>query len=122
MLRRMLLVVLAAGALAAPVGGATGSGLQGIVRKGPTTPVCRVGVPCTAPAVGVKLVFSRGGAVAGTVTTGSGGRYRIALRPGTYTVRTATKATIGRGLEPRTATVPKGRYARVDLMIDTGIR
>ena len=33
-------------------GGTNASGLQGYVKRGPTRPVCRVGVPCTKPASG----------------------------------------------------------------------
>src|SRR5690349_873519 len=107
----MIAVLLAALAFASP----SQSGLYGVVRRGPTKPVCEVGTPCTAPAVGVKLVFVRGAVVAGTVTTGAGGRYRVALRPGAYVVRTAVRLPIGRGLDPQRVVVPRGRYARVDL-------
>ena len=34
-------------------GGTATTGFRGYVRRGPTMPVCRVGVPCTAPARGV---------------------------------------------------------------------
>ena len=39
------------------------SGLYGSVRRGPLTPVCRVGVACDAPARNVILTFSRTGLV-----------------------------------------------------------
>jgi hypothetical protein len=113
----MLAAVLAALVLASPAGG-----VYGVVRKGPTKPVCEVGMPCTAPALGVRLLFVRDGVVAGRVTTSAGGRYRVALRAGTYLVRTAVKPGIGRGLEPSRVVVPRSRYARVDFMLDTGIR
>jgi len=35
--------------LPAASSGTTGSGLYGVVKKGPITPVCRQGVPCDAP-------------------------------------------------------------------------
>ncbi len=102
-------------------GGGTSTGLQGYVKRGPTRPVCRVGVPCTAPAKGVKLVFSRSGKVAATATTNKKGWYHVTLRPGRYTVRTP-----GKGHEatpqPHLVTVPTSTVKRRDFYLDTGIR
>ena len=106
-------------------GGATAaesSGLRGVVMRGPVTPVCMVGQPCDEPAANVRLVFLRNGKAVARVRTGRDGRYRLALAPGVYRVRTAVRPTIGRGIEPQTVRVPRGRYARVDFSIDTGIR
>jgi hypothetical protein len=94
----------------------TGSGLYGKVSRGPIMPVCIQGQPCDGPAVGVTLKFVRNGALAGKVRTGSGGKYRIRLAPGSYSVRG------GRGLEPTHVTVPRGRFRHVNFSIDTGIR
>jgi len=97
------------------------SGLHGIVTRGPTTPVCRVGKPCTEPAVGAVLVFSHAGTVAARARTGAGGRYAVALRPGFYAVRVSPPQRIG-GLKPREVRVRSGVNGRVDFQIDTGIR
>jgi hypothetical protein len=94
--------------------------LHGVVTRGPTTPVCHVGVPCSKPASGVVLVFSRAGSVVARVRSGDGGRYSVRLRAGTYDVRLTTKPPIGRGLEPRQVVVRAA--ARIDFSIDTGIR
>jgi hypothetical protein len=103
------------------LGGTNGTGLQGYVKRGPTMPVCRVGVPCTEPARGVKLIFSRSGRAVATATTNRKGWYRVTLKPGRYTVRTNRK-----GLEalpqPRTATVPASTVRRRDFLLDTGLR
>jgi hypothetical protein len=118
---------LAFAAIAAALGvgcasaGTAKSGLKGEVTRGPITPVCRVGVPCTAPARGVKLVFSRSGKVVARATTNNKGWYQIALAPGAYSVHTDR-----RGFEhtpkPTRATVPKNGFRRVDFQLDTGIR
>jgi hypothetical protein len=92
------------------------SGLYGTVMRGPTTPVCVAGVPCSAPAAGAVLVFTRG-AVVGRITVASDGSYRLHLPAGLYTVRTSKQR-----LEPTVARVYVGRMARLDFSIDTGIR
>ena len=97
------------------------SGLHGVVTRGPTQPVCRAGVPCTAPAPRVRLVFLRA-LRQFAVTTDSRGRYRIALPPGTYLVRVVPAPSVGRGLRPSAAVVPAGRYATRNFSYDTGIR
>ncbi|MEN3340918.1 MAG: hypothetical protein V7644_322 [Actinomycetota bacterium] len=98
------------------------SGLHGVVTRGPTQPVCQVGVPCSKPAVGAVLVFSRNGTVAARVRTGTGGRYAVRLQPGDYTVRTAPTPKIGSGLRPRRVHVLAGVLGRANFLIDTGIR
>jgi hypothetical protein len=97
------------------------SGLQGVVTRGPTRPVCREGEPCTAPAPRVRLVFLRG-LRQFSVTTDARGRYRIALSPGTYLVRLVPAPVVGGGLRPSAAVVPAGRYATRNFSYDTGIR
>jgi len=98
------------------------SGFHGIVTRGPTQPVCRVGTPCTAPAVGAVLVFSRNGRVAARVRAGAGGRYSVRLPAGYYSMRLAVQPQIGTGLRPREVHVHAGLFARLDFSIDTGIR
>ena len=88
--------------------------------RGPISPVCRVDVPCDAPAQ-VTLVFSRAGVVRARVRTTAKGRFRVALRSGRYGVRTVERVGM-RPLEPRVVTVPVGRFASVTFHIDTGIR
>lgn len=97
-------------------------GLHGIVTRGPTTPVCKVGVPCSAPAVGAVLIFSRAGYVVARVRTSVGGRYSIRLPAGLYTVRLSPTPRIGFGLRPTMVRVVRGAYRRLNFSIDTGIR
>jgi hypothetical protein len=99
------------------------SGLWGVVRRGPITPVCVAGRPCSAPAPNVTLVFSRNGVVVSRATTNRLGKYRVPLRAGNYMVKLATTGLlIGRGLQPSSVHVAASRYSRVDFMLDTGIR
>ncbi len=95
------------------------SGLHGQATKGPLTPVCREGVPCYGPAGSAKLFFLRGSRVVAQTRTDARGSYRVALRPGRYSVR----SKIGFGVvKPPTVTVPRGRFSHIDLSLDTGIR
>jgi hypothetical protein len=103
------------------IGGTSAAGLRGYVKRGPTRPVCRVGVPCTEPARGVKLIFSRSGKAVATATTNQKGWYRVALRPGRYTVRTNKKGPEATP-QPRTANVPASTVRRRDFLLDTGLR
>jgi hypothetical protein len=120
MIKAVALAALAALAIGCgSAGGGTATGFRGYVKRGPTMPVCRVGVPCTAPAKGVKLRFSRAGKIVATATTNDRGWYRVVLRAGSYTVSTTAKAE---AFGPRKATAQKGRMIRRDFLIDTGIR
>ena len=95
-------------------------GLHGTVTKGPITPVCRQGQPCTAPAQ-VTLIFQRGTRTTSVRTT-TAGRYRAILAPGYYTVRTAERIGITPNIRPRRVHVRAGHVDRLDFSIDTGIR
>jgi hypothetical protein len=117
---RVALIFAVSLGLVPSAGGVTGSGLYGIVMRGPVTPVCVAEQPCSKPAAGVKLTFTRGG-VAKAVVTNQLGRYRLALAPGTYAVRTGAGSGIGRGLEPVSVVVPAA-WKRQPFSIDTGIR
>jgi len=95
-------------------------GLHGVVTRGPTTPVCQVGKPCSEPAAGAVLLFSRGGRAATRVRTGVDGRYSVHLPAGIYTVRLKPPQRIG-GLSPSRVRV-RTAMDRLDFRIDTGIR
>ncbi len=102
-------------------GGTNSTGLKGYVKRGPTMPVCRVGVPCTEPARGVKMIFSRSGKVVATTVTNNKGWYRVTLRAGRYTVRTNKRGPESTP-QPRTASVQASTVRRRDFLLDTGIR
>ena len=117
------LAALVVAVAASSAGAATSSsGLRGLVTRGPITPVCVAGQPCSEPAKDVTLVFSRNGRVVRRTRTNDQGRYRVALAPGLYAVRITPRSSIGRGLEPVRARVMRARFRRLDFSIDTGIR
>jgi hypothetical protein len=94
-------------------------GLYGVVTRGPTKPVCRVSMPCSAPYPQATLVFTRPGLPARSVKTDAKGRYRVALPAGRWSLRVQAARF---GWTPRTVMVPSGRYGRVNVDVDTGIR
>jgi hypothetical protein len=98
------------------------TGLHGVVLRGPTTPVCRVGVPCTEPARGAVLAFALKGRVVRRVRVGIRGRYAVRLAPGVYTVSVTPRPRVGSGIRPLRVWVRRGRDSRVNFTIDTGIR
>jgi hypothetical protein len=106
--------VLAVGAGSA----ATGNGLYGKVTRGPITPMCVAEQPCTEPAAGAVLMFSRGGSEVGRTRVRADGTYRVALPAAVYSVNAASR----RPLDPASARVVAGRFRHVDFSIDTGIR
>jgi hypothetical protein len=100
------------------VAGATlPSGLHGHVRIGPTTPVCRVDIPCSKPAAGVTISFTRNARVT-RVKTGLKGGYSVRLAPGRYRVR----SNVGLSIRPAEARVVEGKVLSLNFSIDTGIR
>ena len=115
-----LAVVTLAGVATAASAAVPLGGLYGTVRRGPITPVCRVGVSCDAPAAKVMLTFARAG-VRETTRTDEHGKYRIALPPGIYAVRTSSKP-FGQIPRPANVHVRTGHSDKLDFAIDTGIR
>ena len=113
---------------AAAPNGATGSGLYGTVRKGPIKPVCQQGVPCDAPAQ-VTLIFSRSTAYGWTMGTDQvavrsdkQGRYRVALGSGFWDVRAKARVGMSALPKPHSVHVRRGRWDKINLFFDTGIR
>ena len=97
---------------------ASSSGLRGLVTKSPTQPVCAVEKPCSAPAAGVIITFTRAGATR-SATTRADGRYSIALHSGSYSVQIRGARF---GFRPRAVMVPLGRVGTANFSFDTGIR
>ena len=119
---RIALVGLAALLLVTgPSAAAPISGLRGVVKLNPSRPVCIEGQPCTAPAAGVVLRFSRNGRAVARTTTAANGTYRITLGRGAYIVSIVPERRL-RSITPRVVPVAAGRMTRVDFEIDTGLQ
>jgi hypothetical protein len=116
-----LVTLAACGAQGAPP---TGTGIQGIVEVGPTCPVERINSPCPPRPLAATIVVRDGsGAEVRRFNSGSDGRFKIDLRPGTYAI---VGLTTGSSFLPRpiptTAAVVAGSYTTVNIEYDSGIR
>jgi hypothetical protein len=96
------------------------SGLRGTVAI--PVPVCLQDQPCSKNGPGVKLRFWRAGRAVASVVSGEGGRYRIALAPGLYTVSSPSAMRPKGTVRPSPVRVVAGRFRAVDFFVDTGIR
>jgi hypothetical protein len=105
-----------------------GSWIIGTATAGPVCPVERFPPdPACAPrpvAGATIAVYSAGGQVIATTTTGADGSYRVAVPAGSVQVVAAPVAGLMHAPAPIVVVVPAGASAwvRVDLSYDTGIR
>lgn len=122
-----LALALVAIVAAACADGGTASGIaqvrvDGLVLRGPTQPVCAVGVPCDAP-FSAGFTVRRAGLPVLRFHSDGEGRFTIHLAPGDYTVVPDADAPVldpARQAQP--LTVPRADSVSVVLTFDTGIR
>ncbi|MFL5736845.1 MAG: hypothetical protein ACJ76P_05865 [Actinomycetota bacterium] len=116
-------IVLGVGLLAACGRSGPGSadaGIEGLVRVGPACPVVQAGSPCPDRPLATELEIVRGSDLVATVPSDHDGRFRVALDPGTYTIRSHDPGIPT--LRPVEVTVPPHAFASVTLTFDSGIR
>ena len=115
-----MLPIVVALAVVSEAGSTPRSGLYGTVAV--PMPVCLQDQPCSKKGPGVRLRFWRAGRAVGSVVSGEGGRYRIALAPGMYTVSSPSAMRPKGSVLPSPVRVVAGRFRAVDFFVDTGIR
>ena len=99
-----------------------GTGLTGVVVRGPITPVCQVAVPCEAPFSAGFTVEQDGRRVA-QFHSNADGRFSVRLLPGQYRVAPDLDAPIIRpASQVKTVDVGDSGMTEVRLQFDTGIR
>lgn len=97
------------------------SGIEGLVTVGPMCPVERIDSPCPDQPVAATIkIVDPSNRLISSVRTGSDGRYRKTLEPGSYLISAQAWST--GSSQPQQATVEAGTFTRVDLRIDSGIR
>jgi hypothetical protein len=111
--------------LATPASG-SGSGIRGRVTSSPTCPVETIppNPRCAPRGFKATLRITRNGSLVRRLTTDASGRFSVALRPGRYRVlaRPARGSQLPRCPGAVTAKVSSGRFARVAIDCDSGIR
>jgi hypothetical protein len=128
-MKRLVASIILAGAMAACGSQAAqpappGTGIQGMVQAGPTCPVERIESPCPPHPLAATVVVRDGaGAEVTRFHSGSDGRFKVDLRPGTYNL---LGLMIGSSFLPRpiptSVTVSAGTYTSVNVEYDSGIR
>ena len=103
-----------------PPSAPSATGLSGYVGQGPLGPHCVPPSPCFRPMPRVTLRFGRTGrnVLLGRATTRAAGDFRVALRPGVYSV--TMTPSLGH-IRPSLVRVPSTGWKRVVFVIDTGI-
>ncbi|MBI4259066.1 MAG: hypothetical protein HY658_00735 [Actinobacteria bacterium] len=102
------------------------SGIEGVVLVGPQCPVVQEGSPCPDEPYSAEIRILDQGTqeLVETVVSGSDGRFRVALPPGSYLLDpqrpdpSAPFPIAG----PIPVTVVEGEYTSVTISYDTGIR
>lgn len=98
------------------------NGITGIVLAGPQCPAEVIGRSCPPRAVSARVtVTNQLGRNIATFTSDTHGHFRVRLAPGTYELIT-TQTHQPQLLRPVRVTVKRGRYTRLRLLLDTGIR
>jgi len=113
-------VTLLAGCASSAVSGSGDSGIRGLVRVGPACPVEQAGSPCPDRPLATELQIVRGTDVVATARSGEDGGFRVALDPGSYTIRSASSGLPS--LRPVEVMVRPHAFTSVTLTFDSGIR
>jgi len=101
------------------------SGIEGLVTIGPQCPVLEEGVPCPDRPYQAEIAVREesSGRVVATFTSDGDGQFRVDLPPGRYVLDPGEPLLVD---EPRaekmTISVETGRYTKVTVRFDSGIR
>jgi hypothetical protein len=101
------------------------SGVAGRVLLGPQCPVLQAGSPCPDKPVAAEVQVFKSGSDELVKSTDSGqdGRFRIDLEPGSYELLPVVSESGGLPYGKRVlVVVESGKYNRVTLSLDSGIR
>jgi hypothetical protein len=126
-MRRFVPLLAITATLVACAGNGTGdlpspadSGIRGTVTAGPQCPVVRAESPCPDAPWSGSIRVTGGDGVDVEISTFDGGRFSIAVDPGTYQVQPQVMGPST--VAPVTVEVPGRGYVEVELSVDTGIR
>lgn len=107
-----------------PSGPGFGTGLDGVVLRGPVQPVCQEADPCADEPFSARFTVRRpSGQLAGAFESDEAGEFSVALSPGGYVVVPAEDAPIiDPGRQTKQVVVGESGRTTVELHFDTGIR
>lgn len=107
-----------------PSGADSGTGLDGVVLRGPVQPVCRDTDPCEDEPFSARFTVRRpSGLPAAAFESNDAGEFSVALSPGDYVVVPAADAPImSPASQTRQVVVGESGRTTVELHFDTGIR
>jgi hypothetical protein len=119
----VLALTLALGSCAGSGGGeSAASGIRGRVVILPTCPVETVASPCPPKPVATTVVVEPEDDDLRRVETEADGTFRVDLPPGRYLVRAQPPPGSMLVPVPQPVTVEAGRYRRVTVVLDSGLR
>jgi hypothetical protein len=100
------------------------SGIEGRVVIGPTCAAEQQGSPCPAEPYEADLQIVRAGTneVVTDVRSDSDGRFRVALAPGRYIIRSTDDEASLPSLKPVSVTVSDDEFVHSTVVFDSGIR
>jgi hypothetical protein len=114
----LMLSVVCCGSPTAP----SGTGLSGVVYRGPVAPVCALDQPCEAP-FSAGFSIQRGTTRVAAFQSDAQGHFEVRLSPGSYVVvPDADAAIISPKSQTKEVTVGPVGLTMIDLHFDTGIR
>ncbi len=119
-----VLVALLGACAKGTAGGATDSGIHGIVLLGPTCPVEQANSPCPDKPMQTEVrVLDEQGTEVAKAHSGADGRFTVPLDPGKYTLVAVLPAGGGsQSAQPVAVTVIPHAFADAKVLVDSGIR
>jgi hypothetical protein len=101
---------------------ALGGGIEGEVIIRPLSPIERPGMVNYRPYQATVTVLDQKGQIVTEFQSGSDGRFRINLEPGTYLLRPKSPSRSLPRAPQQTVTVPESKFTHVSITYDSGIR
>lgn len=118
----MAVALVATTACSTPMSPTPGTGLTGVMLRGPTQPVCSAGATCEEP-FSAGFTMEQNGQTAARFRSDPAGHFTVWIEPGTYRiVPDADAPIIAPSSQAKTVDVGAVGLTSVELHFDIGIR